>query len=514
MAAIAVVVVLAAAGAAMYFISPGPAALQVQAPAPAPGEPEQLPPAAPVMAPVSAPVPAPALGGVVGGVVGGGPAASSSLGVGAYVGIGVGVLALVAGIAYLAKGKRAEGFRKSAGQKLGTFRTSAGQKLRATKDYIKTSPTRITQSVRGVIRGKKSTGRMDKIRISEISKTSQFQEYPFVLLFFMQYNNKEIENMFKNCSGKNMDTFNVNFQMLTLAKIKALVQRFKEVDADPKFSTSWVKRKFKTQPPTDNLERAILKFNAFIDELRISSSQGVQMILGMLGCPGNEFYKRGLNDSFLPNANQLDSIHKQIINDLKEEASRKEQEKQNLIQQGRTAEAIEKDKEIKAIQEELKTTQEGKDEIKKLLFQEQYELKNVRKDLQGAQEKLKELETNTELQLSKLRKALATSNNQNNIKNLVINSLRARAAELESKTHNDALVIALRSSQAESGIRQRRINELEFAENQLIKTRAELAKAKELLNDAVMIPSNSPKEKQNWINKSISYLESFGLFGG
>jgi hypothetical protein len=383
MAAIAVVVVLAAAGAAMYFLSPGPAAPQVQAPAPAPGEPEQLPPAAPVMAPVSAPVPAPALGGVVGGVVGGGPAASSGLGVGAYVGIGVGVLALVAGIAYLAKGKRAEGFRKSAGQKLGTFRTSAGQKLRATKDYIKTSPTRITQSVRGVIRGKKSTGRMNKIKMSKISKTSQFQDYPFVLLFFMQYNNKEIENMFKNCSGKNMDTVNVNFQMLTLAKIKALVQRFKEVDADPKFSTSWVKRKFKNQPPTDNLERAILKFNAFIDELRISSSQGVQMILGMLGCPGNEFYKRGLNDSFLPNANQLDSIHKQIINDLKEEANRKEQEKQNLIQQGRTAEATEKDKEIAEIKNELEKKRnelekerKTKDELQKLVIELQNNLTN------------------------------------------------------------------------------------------------------------------------------------------
>jgi hypothetical protein len=233
----------------------------------------------------------------------------------------------------------------------------------------------------------------------------------------------------------------------------------------------------------------------------------------MLGCPGNEFYKRGLNDSFLPNANQLESIHKQIINDLKEEEDRKEQEKQKLIQQGRTAEEMEKDKEINAIQEELKTTQEGKDEIKKLLVQKQYELENVRKDLQGAQEKLKELETNTELQLSKLRKALATSNNQNNIKNLVINSLRARAAELESKTHNDKLVIALRSSQAESGSKQRRINELEFAEKQLIETQAELAKAKELLEHAVMIPSN-PEEKQNWINKSINYLQSFGLFGG
>jgi hypothetical protein len=185
---------------------------------------------------------------------------------------------LVAGIAYLAKGSKTAGFQgkvRLGAEKFGTRAKAFGQKY---------SPN-VRGRYRAYIRGKKSAGRLARIDTNELAK--DFKKYPFVLLFFMQYNNKQMEKMFKNC-GNTLPAVNIN----------ALMDKFSEIDR--KMSSSWFQRTFKKAPKADNLKRAIEKFEAFRDAMNMTQFKAMQMIMNVINCPGNENYKLGLKPEQLP----------------------------------------------------------------------------------------------------------------------------------------------------------------------------------------------------------------------
>jgi chromosome segregation ATPase len=246
--------------------------------------------------------------------------------------------------------------------------------------------------VSGILRVQRASKRVEAIRSStDTNIQGVLKGVPFVLLCFAQYNNRELEKMFKNCQT-------VYPRELTPGNIVALIARFEQVERE-------TRKDFKDFKDSKDsfVVRAFKKFSEFKSQLQpITQNRAIQIILGILSCPGNDRYKRGLDPSILPSVEQIQQATQRITDEQQHELDQLRTQQEQLRRQGFDQAAAEKQREIDLLRGQLEQSKQ----TERLLQTNQQTLQVEVSDLKTSRQSIQS-------QLTDANKALETERQKN-----------------------------------------------------------------------------------------------------
>lgn len=320
--------------------------------------------------------------------------------------------------------------------------------------------------VSGILRVQRASKRVEAIRSStDTNIQGVLKGVPFVLLCFAQYNNRELEKMFKNCQT-------VYPRELTPGNIVALIARFEQVERE-------TKKDFKSKDSF--VVRAFKKFSEFKSQLQpITQNRAIQIILGILSCPGNDRYKRGLDPSILPSAEQIQQATQRITDEQQHELDQLRTQQEQLRRQGFDQAAAEKQREIDLLRGQLEQSKQ----TERLLQTNQQTLQVEVSDLKTSRQSIQS-------QLTDANKALETERQKNVEFQKTLTGIQKTLTDIQNEQ---------KTGEANRVDLQTRLNTLTAAQHTL-ETELEVARntgtlLQGQLNEARNLNGNIQKEKE------------------